>query len=120
MQNLEPNQFTEFTVAETPVAKTMAKAFMANVFLWMFAALGISTFFALWFANSPALLSNLIKADGTGLNILGWAVMLAPIGFVLLLSLRFQRLSLSAVISLFILFSVIMGISLSFTLLIYT
>jgi FtsH-binding integral membrane protein len=37
-----------------------------------------------------------------------------------LLSLRFQRLSLQAVISLFILFSVIMGISLSFTLLIYT
>jgi FtsH-binding integral membrane protein len=121
MEHMEPQkQFGEVTVIESSETRTAAKSFMANVFLWMFAALGISAFFAIWFANSPTLLSNLIKADGTGLNMLGWAVMLAPLGFVLLLSLRFQRLSLQAVISLFILFSVIMGISLSFTLLIYT
>jgi FtsH-binding integral membrane protein len=115
-----PEQFTNYTVVETAATKPMAKTFMANVFLWMFAALGISTFFALLFSNSPALLSWLIKADGSGLNMLGWVVMLAPIGFVLLMSLRFQRLSLPAMISLFILYSAINGISFSFILLAYT
>lgn len=113
-------QYTDYTVVETSAAKPMAKAFMANVFLWMFAALGISAFFAILFANSPSLMMSLIKADGSGLNMLGWGVMLAPIGFVLLMSLRFQRLSLPSMIALFISFAVIMGVSLSFTLLAYT
>ncbi|WP_276131882.1 Bax inhibitor-1/YccA family protein [Polluticoccus soli] len=121
MENYENQKpFVKATVLETSATRPIAKTFMANVFLWMFAALGVSTFFAVWFANSPAMLQMLINAEGTGLNFLGWAVMLSPIGFVLLMSLRFQRLSMPAMITLFMLFAVIMGISLSFTLLAYT
>lgn len=121
MENYDNQKpLVEATVLESTATRPIAKTFMANVFLWMFAALGISTFFAVWFANSPALLSLLIKSDGTGLNFLGWAVMLAPLGFVLLMSLRFQRLSLPAMIALFILYSAINGISFSFILLAYT
>ena len=82
------NQFNDYTVISSETGtRPLAKTFMANVFLWMFAALAISALFAFLFSTSPALLSYLIKADGTGLNMLGWVVMFAPLGFVLLMSL---------------------------------
>jgi FtsH-binding integral membrane protein len=56
----------------------------------------------------------------TGLSMLGWIVMLAPLGFVLLMSLGFQRLSPAIMTLLFMAFSVLMGMSLSFILLVYT
>jgi FtsH-binding integral membrane protein len=114
-------QYSEYTVVEG-ATKPLAKTFMANVFLWMFAALAISAFFAYLFAGSENLMGYLITetAKGTGLSMLGWIVMLSPIGFVLLLSYGFQRLSAPLVMLLFVLFAAIMGISLSFTLLHYT
>jgi FtsH-binding integral membrane protein len=51
---------------------------------------------------------------------LGWIVMLAPIGFVLLMSFGYQKLSASALTLLFAAYAVIMGMSLSFIFLIYT
>lgn len=114
-----PQQFNDYTVLESKVAKPIAKTYIASVFLWMFVALAISTFFAIFFAANSSLLQVLIKDTG-GLSLLGWVVMLAPIGFVLLMSLGFQRLSSPVLISLFILYSAINGISLSFILLIYT
>src|SRR5206468_3471053 len=50
----------------------------------------------------------------------GYVVMFAPIGFVLLMSLGFQRLSSTALIALFLVYAVIMGMSLSFIFLVYT
>jgi uncharacterized protein len=116
-------QYTDYTVVDSASsAKPIAKTFMANVFLWMFAALGISAFFAYLFAGSPELMGYLVYETPTkvGLSILGWVVMLAPIGFVMLLSYGFQKLSAPVVMMLFVLFAAIMGISLSFTLLHYT
>lgn len=114
-------QYTDYTVVEG-AAKPLVKTFMANVFLWMFAALAISAFFAYLFAGSEDLMAYLIYQTPTksGLSILGWIVMLAPIGFVLLLSYGFQKLSAPLVMLLFVLFAAVMGISLSFTLLTYT
>jgi hypothetical protein len=54
------------------------------------------------------------------MSMLGWIVMLSPIGFVLLMSFGFQKLSSSALMLLFIAYSVIMGISLSFIFLAYS
>lgn len=115
------NQYSDYTVMGNEVeAKPIAKTFMANVFLWMFAALAISAFFSLLFANTPSLLAYLVKADGTGLNMLGYVTMFAPFGFVLLMSFGQRKLSAPAMVALFIAFAAIMGISLSFILLIYT
>ncbi len=115
------NQYSDYTVLDSQTnARPIAKTFMANVFLWMFAALGISAFFSLLFANSPELLSYLVKADGTGLNMLGYITMFAPFGFVLLMSFGQRKLSASTMVALFIAFAAIMGISLSFILLVYT
>ncbi len=51
---------------------------------------------------------------------LRWLVMLAPIGFVLFLSLRIDRMSAASARNMFLGFSAVMGLSLSSILLVYT
>lgn len=101
-------------------AGTLAKSFMSNVFMWMFVALGVSAICAYLFATTPALLEMLFSADGRHLSIFGYAVMFAPLGFVLLMSFGYQRLSAPALVVIFLLYAAITGISLSFILLAYT
>ncbi len=97
-----------------------SRKFMANVFLWMFAALGASAFFAYLFANDDNLLSLLYDFETGQRTGLGLLVTFAPLGFVFLMSLGFQRLSYSLLVILFVLYSVLTGISLSFILLYYS
>lgn len=97
---------------------SVAKKYFANVFLWMFVALGLSAFTAFWFNNSPQALSLLISESGP--TTLSYVVMFAPLGLVLLMSAGLSRLSYGALVGVFILFSVLMGASLSFVLLDYT
>lgn len=102
------------------VPQSIAKNFMANVFIWMFIALGISALFAYLFASNEEL-TNYLKDTETGkLTILGWVTMFAPIGFVLLMSFAYQRLSASTITLLFVLYSIINGMSFSFILAAYT
>ena len=91
-----------------------ARKFLANVFAWMFVALGISSFFAYLFATDQALYDSI---RGSGLGII---VMLAPLAFVLIISFGFNRLSYGVLAILFIAYAIVMGISLSFILAIYT
>ena len=98
----------------------VAKKFFASVFLWMFVALGISTLSSLYMANTPEMLQYLINPETRGLSILGYIVMFAPLGLVLLMSAGLSKLSYGALIGVFILYSVLTGVSLSFILLIYT
>lgn len=105
---------TKITTVETGATK----AFMSNVFGWMFGALFISGFFAYLFAGNLQLLSYLVAERG--LSPLGYIVMFAPIGFVLLMSFGFQRLSAPVMAILFIVYAMITGISFSFILLAYT
>ncbi len=97
--------------------KTLSKKFMANVFTWMFVGLMITAAIAWLFANSS--LINLLLTE-TGLSMLGWIVMLSPLLMVIFMSFGFQRMSFTVLMTLFILYSVLMGASLSFILLVYT
>jgi len=54
------------------------------------------------------------------LTMLGYVVLFAPIGFVLLMSFGFSRLSAPVLLLLFVMYSAINGISFSFILLAYT
>lgn len=122
MDNLNQDRiFTDYTLEQSS-SHGVSKTFFANVFLWMFGALAISTLFAYLFANSNELLSYLISISGgkAHLTLIGWLVLLAPFGFVMLMSLGFQRLSPAAMAGSFIAFAAINGISLSFILLTYT
>ena len=97
----------------------LAQTFMARVFTWMFIALAVTAFTAYIFAGSESLMGLMIGAEG-GMSILGWVVMLAPLGFVFFLGAKFQSLSKNSMVLIFLAFGVLMGMSMSFILLAYT
>jgi FtsH-binding integral membrane protein len=107
-------------VADSAQTQPIAKTFLSGVFMWMFLAMAITAATAWTFATTPALISILINPETGGMSIMGWVVMLAPLGLVLLMSAGFQRLSASTMVLVFVLYSVLMGASLSFIFLAYT
>lgn len=125
MSNFNQQEFSNYTVLESKQARTtgaVSRKFMAGVFTWMFFALGVSTLFAVMFANNTELLGYLINITekGARLNMLGWAVTFAPLAFVLVMSFAFNRLSATALTALFMAYAAVNGISFSFILLTYT
>ena len=97
-----------------------SRRFLANVFLWMFAALGISALCAYMFSNTPALLTTLVDVSTGQLTIFAYVAMFSPLAFVLLISFGLNRISYPVLSLLFIAYAALTGISLSFILLIYT
>jgi len=96
---------------------TLTKSFMSSVFSWMFFAMA-ATAVCSYFGQS--LVPYYINPATGGMNALGWVVLLAPLGLVLLMAARFQKLPYLAMVLLFGLYSVLMGLSLSFIFFAYT
>jgi FtsH-binding integral membrane protein len=97
-----------------------SRKFIANVFLWMFVALGVSSFCAYAFANTPSLLQLLFDQETHQLTGLAYIAMFAPLAFVLLIRFGLNRISYAGLSLLFIAYAALTGISLSFILLVYT
>ena len=107
-------------IAFTPsVEQTNARTFIANVFMLMFIALGVSALFA-WQFSANAYLLSYLRNDTEGLTLLGKITMFAPLGFVLIMSFGYRKLSATALLALFITYAIINGISFSFILLAFT
>lgn len=106
-------------ISYVPVGEaSRTRSFIANVFLFMFLALGVSAFFAWQFSVNDQLLAYLVSP--TGLTGLGKVTLFAPLGFVLLMSFGFQRLSAPLLTVLFVAYAAINGISFSFILMAFT
>src|ERR1700758_184871 len=119
MQNSRSTDLSQFESAEINKTRTLLSA----AFGWMFLALGVTTIFSLVFAFNPALMRPLLNIEGenvSGLSILGYVVMFAPLGFVFAMSLGWQRFSFPVLLVLFILYSAINGISFSFIFMAYS
>ncbi|WP_421942304.1 Bax inhibitor-1/YccA family protein [Pedobacter sp.] len=103
---------------------SVSKKFFAHVFTWMFVALSLSTVAAYLFGTSESLMQYLLTVNPStgkvGMSIFGYIAMFAPLGLVLLMGFGLSRLSLPALIGVFVLYAVLTGISLSFILLTYT
>ena len=97
---------------------TMAKTFMSNVFSYMTIALVLSGIAAYLFGTTDSLIRMLYTE--TGMSIFGWIVMLAPLGLVFLLGAKVQKFSYSTVLGVFILFAILMGMSMGSIFLMYT
>ena len=95
-----------------------SRSFIANVFLLMFLALGVSALFAWQFSVNEQLMAYLVSP--TGLTGLGKITLFAPLGFVLIMSFAYQRLSSTALMLLFMAYATINGISFSFILMAFT
>lgn len=107
------------TLADVKVRdESSVQSFMTGVFSWMFAALAITAGTAYYVASTPSMLQLLVTE--TGFSFFGYVVMFAPIGFVLLMSFRFQKLSALSLSMLFLVYSVLVGLSLSFIFLAYS
>ena len=101
-------------LTDTPVA---SKTFLANVFLWMFVALAISATTAFLFSSNMDAVAGYLASGG---KILIYAIMFAPLAFVLVMNFAYHRLSMPVLALLFVAYSIINGISFSFLTLIYT
>jgi len=116
--NIQQNQGYLDVTRQQADSLTFSRTFLSNVFSWMFLGLLSTAGTAYIFSGSAQLMSLLISE--TGMTGLGWVVMLAPFGFVLLLSFGFNKLSSAAMIILFVIYAVLMGMSLSFIFLAYS
>src|SRR4051812_5737956 len=91
MNNYNQQDFSNYTVLgseQTTGTGTVAKKFMANVFAWMFLALGISTIMAVLFATNASLLGLMFTqtTKGMGLSGFGMLIQFAPLIFVMVMS----------------------------------
>jgi FtsH-binding integral membrane protein len=115
---METNNFNYVSTQHDTSA--LSKTFIASVFSWMFAALAITSIVAYYFANSVELLSLLVNPQVGKLTGLGYAVMFAPLAFILVMSFGFNKISYPVLLFLFLLYSAVMGASMSFIFLAYT
>jgi len=90
-------------------------AFLRKVYGWMFAGLAITAVVASSVAGSPALLQHIFSNQ-----FLYFGLILAELGLVFYLSARVQTIAPNAAMTLFIVYSALNGVTLSFILLLYT
>jgi len=118
MENNKPDYVYDNVIQINEVDST--RKFLANVFLWMFAALGISALIAFAFDSNPALM-DLVKDPSTrSLTGLGILAMISPLAFVLIISFGLNRIAYPILGLLFIAYAAVTGISFSVILSVYT
>jgi FtsH-binding integral membrane protein len=106
---------------------TGLRAYMLKVYNYMTGALALTGVVAYVVANSPTLLNlffqTAVSANGTAAlqpTLLGWVVMLAPLGLVFFLSFRVMQMSLAAAQATFWAYAGLVGASLASILIVYT
>ena len=100
----------------------LPKTFVSNVMVLMSLGLLITGVLAYLFGNSENLMSLLYSYNegGRSMTALGWIVMLAPLGLVFGLGAAYRKFSSNAMILLFVVFSALLGMSLSSIFIVYT
>ncbi|MBI1330131.1 MAG: BAX inhibitor (BI)-1/YccA family protein [Alphaproteobacteria bacterium] len=98
------------------------RAYMLSVYNYMTMALVLTGVSAWVVANVEPVQALFFEytAKGYGLSGLGWIALLAPIGLVLLLSFRIQKMSVGTAQAVFWGYAALMGVSLAPILLLYT
>lgn len=113
------NQFNSYQDLSNANSGSDVRSFFNSVFAYMGGALAITGFVAYQFGHSETLMNYLISPTG-GMSMLGYVIMFAPLGLVLLMSFALNRLSIMALAGIFFLYATLMGASMSFIFLIYT
>jgi len=98
---------------------TVSKKFFASVFLWMFVALSLSTITAILVNNMPGIEALLRNPETYKPSTLGYIITFAPLLLAMLMGAGFSRFSYTALLGVFVLFSVLLGASLSSILIFY-
>jgi FtsH-binding integral membrane protein len=110
----ERDQSYEGALAGSRDGEVLA-AFLRGVYGWMCGGLAITAATAWIVASSPAIAQAIFTN-----RLLFWAIVIAQFGIVITLSARVQKLAASTASALFIAYSALTGVTLSFVLLLYT
>ena len=94
------------------------RVFFRNVYSYMFGALSISGLIAYMAGNKEFIGTYFINAD-RGISPLFYIVVFAPVGLGLLIQMAYNKLSMTALLALFVAYAGLMGLSLSTIFLIY-
>ena len=94
---------------------TVVGSLMKSVYMWMTLALGITGVVALYVAQSSDLLYAIFSN-----TILFWGLVIAEFALVVVISARIHKISFSTALMLFMLYSVINGLTLSVIFTLYT
>ena len=121
------NRYARGAVATGDTVDAGLRAHMLRVYNYMVGALALTGMVAYGVANTPALLNLLyhevLTANGGAAlspTILGWVVMVAPIGLVFLLAARVMQMSQAAAQATFWVYAALTGASLASILIVYT
>lgn len=97
------------------VSSSTFSTLMRKVYTWMALALTITGFTAYYVASSPAIMQAIFSN-----RILFWGLLIGELALVWIVSASINRLSLTTATAMFILYSVLNGVTLSFIFLAYT
>jgi FtsH-binding integral membrane protein len=96
----------------------LSRVFFRNVYTYMFGALGISGILAYMVGTDESTFRS-IFISGNSISPIFWVVAFAPVGIGLLIQMAYERLSMIFLLGLFIVYSVLMGLSLSSIFVVY-
>lgn len=96
-------------------AKAAQATLLRSVYLWMTLALIITGFVAMYVAKSYTLVNMMIQN-----SMMFWGVLIAEVTLVWYLSARIYKMSFTTATILFIVYSILNGVTLSILLLVYT
>jgi FtsH-binding integral membrane protein len=107
-------------VSDTATGRSFAidervSAFLRAVYGWMCGGLAITALTASFIASSPGMVAAIVMN-----RFLFWALMIAQLGIVFVLSARVEKLAASTAALLFVAYSALTGVTISFVLLAYT
>ncbi len=112
---MELDRMNEYIQQTKTIDQSAYRTLFRNVYIWMTLALAITGITAFTIASSPSLVDLIY-----GNTILYYVLLFAPLGLVWYLSANINKLSVSMATGLFILYSVLIGLTLSFIFLVYT
>lgn len=105
----------ETTFASPEAAAERITAFLRSVYAWMCAGLAITAVTAMAVAASDSVVRTI-----AGNRLLFWGIIIAQLGIVMVLSGKVHTLARSTASALFIAYSTLTGVTLSFVLLVFT
>ena len=103
------------TFASPEAAAERITSFLRSVYAWMCAGLVVTAATATFVASSPAMIDVI-----AGNRVIFWAIIIAQFGLVIALSAKVQTLPRSMASALFVAYSALTGVTLSFVLMVFT
>lgn len=102
------------------VSQEQVKSFFANVYAYMFLGLLVSGAVSWYLASSGLFIEWFINYETGSISPLFYVVMFSPLAFVFLIQAKYQSFSVKTLVLLFVVFSTLMGASISSIFFVYS